>query len=104
MPPLPILTQVRQALPGNGTLELTALGRDGFYWSDSHDARARSLYRLNAQLALPLRPATLALYGRNLTDERYGTRGLAVLAMTPATATRWGVLSSSVRPEKSAPA
>ena len=75
--------QVRQALPGNGTLELTALGRDGFYWSDSHDARARSLYRLNAQLALPLGPATLALYGRNLTDERYGTRGFGGFGNDP---------------------
>ena len=96
--------QVRQALPGNGTLELTALGRDGFYWSDSYDARARSLYRLNAQLALPLGPATLPSMDETSRMSAMAPGALAVLAMTPATATRWGSTSSSVRPEKSAPA
>ena len=38
---------------------------------------------MNAQLTLPLGPATLALYGRNLTDERFATRGFGGFGNDP---------------------
>ncbi len=75
--------RAQQRLPFGSLLEVTALGRDGFYWSDSHDARARSLYRLNAQITVPFRALDLTLYGRNLTDERFGTRGFGGFGNDP---------------------
>ena len=75
--------RAQQLLPLGAILEVAALGRDGFFWSDSHDARARSLYRLNAQLTLPFRALELTLYGRNLTDERFGTRGFGGFGNDP---------------------
>ncbi|SHI19167.1 TonB-dependent receptor [Ferrimonas marina] len=50
-------------------------GKDGFYYSDSHDAQSEDYQVLNAKLGYEAQSWGLYLWGRNLTDEQYGVRG-----------------------------
>jgi outer membrane receptor protein involved in Fe transport len=50
-------------------------GRDEFYFSDSHDQRSDSYQVLHIRLGYRYRQLDVALWGRNLTDEDYQTRG-----------------------------
>jgi outer membrane receptor protein involved in Fe transport len=50
-------------------------GRDSFYFSDSHDEQSDSYQLLHARLGYRYRQLDVALWGRNLTDEDYQTRG-----------------------------
>jgi outer membrane receptor protein involved in Fe transport len=50
-------------------------GRDQFYFSDSHDQQSDSYQLLHARLGYRWQRLDLALWGRNLTDEDYQTRG-----------------------------
>jgi outer membrane receptor protein involved in Fe transport len=54
---------------------LEAEGRDDFYWSDSHAARARAYELLHARAGWRGERLEIALFSRNLTDEDYGVRG-----------------------------
>ena len=56
-----------------GRLEVE--GRDQFYFSDSHDEQSDSYQLLHARLGYRWDQLDLALWGRNLTDEDYQTRG-----------------------------
>lgn len=49
--------------------------RDGFYFSNSHDEQASSYQLLHARLNYRLGDWVLSLWGRNLLDEDYETRG-----------------------------
>jgi outer membrane receptor protein involved in Fe transport len=55
--------------------ELTAEGRDGFYFSDSHDTRAPSYELVNAAVGFTRGSWDVDFWGRNLTDEDTFTRG-----------------------------
>jgi len=48
---------------------------DGFYFSDSHNQQADSYALLNAKIGYHADNWSLSVWGRNLTDERYATRG-----------------------------
>lgn len=50
-------------------------GKDRFYFSDGHNAQSWSYELFNAQLGYRQGPLQLTLWGRNLTDEDYPTRG-----------------------------
>lgn len=50
-------------------------GRDAFYFSDSHDQRSDSYALLHASLGYEIQALNLQLWGRNLTDRDYATRG-----------------------------
>ncbi|GAA4878918.1 TonB-dependent receptor [Ferrimonas pelagia] len=50
-------------------------GKDAFYYSDSNDSRSEAYTLLNAKLGYEAQSWALYLWGRNLTDEKYGTRG-----------------------------
>ena len=50
-------------------------GRDQFYFSDSHDEQSDSYQLLHARLGYRWHQLDVALWGRNLTDEDYQTRG-----------------------------
>lgn len=50
-------------------------GKDRFYFSDGHNAQSWSYELFNAQLGYQQGPLQLILWGRNLTDEDYPTRG-----------------------------
>ncbi|KAG1663499.1 Vibriobactin receptor [Nymphon striatum] len=57
------------------TAGVTLEGKDGFYFSDSHDERADSYQVVNANLSYKRKNITTTLWGRNLLDEDYDTRG-----------------------------
>ena len=65
----------RYAFPNAWYAELTAEGRDGFYFSDSHDTRAPSYELVNAAVGFTRGSWDVNLWGRNLTDEDTFTRG-----------------------------
>jgi len=50
-------------------------GKDGFYFSDSHNAKAKSYNLVNANLSHKNKNWTTTLWGRNLLNKDYDTRG-----------------------------
>ncbi|EKE84484.1 TonB-dependent receptor [Idiomarina xiamenensis] len=56
-------------------LQLEVDGKDGFYFSDSHNQKADSMLLLHARINYHIGDWTLTAYGRNLTDEDYAIRG-----------------------------
>lgn len=56
-------------------LTLEVDGKDDFYFSNSHNQKSDSYALLNATLAYRLKKLTISLWGRNLTDRNYQTRG-----------------------------
>ena len=50
-------------------------GKDAFYFSNRHDEKSQSYELLNARISYERDSWSFALWGRNLTDERYETRG-----------------------------
>lgn len=50
-------------------------GMDHFYFSDSHNQQSQRYALLNAKLGYYADNWSLAIWGRNLTDEEYATRG-----------------------------
>ncbi|MEH6457797.1 MAG: TonB-dependent receptor [Cocleimonas sp.] len=59
----------------NMTAGLSLEGKDGFFFSDSHDERADSYKVLNANISYKRKNMTTTFWGRNLLDEDYDTRG-----------------------------
>ena len=49
--------------------------KDAFYFSDSHNLKSKAYVLWNARLAYDKKDYSLALYGRNLTDQDYEVRG-----------------------------
>lgn len=56
-------------------LSVEADGKDSFYFSNSHDSRSKSYTLLHASLAYAYQDLEIRLWGRNLTDKDYQTRG-----------------------------
>ena len=52
-------------------------GKDGFYFSNSHNAKAKSYNIVNANLSYKQKNWTTTLWGRNLLDKEYDTRGFS---------------------------
>jgi len=50
-------------------------GKDGFYFSDSHNERSKSVELLNASVSYSRDNYQVKIWARNLTDEDYATRG-----------------------------
>lgn len=50
-------------------------GKDGFYFSDSHNERSKSVELVNASLSYLQDNYQIKLWARNLTDEDYANRG-----------------------------
>lgn len=59
----------------NWFFRLEVEGKDRFYFSDGHNAQSWRYELFNAQLGYHQGPLQLTLWGRNLTDEDYPTRG-----------------------------
>ena len=57
------------------SLDLTAEGRDAFFFSDSHDGKSRAYDLFHAAFVWEWRELTLRLWGRNLGNEDYFVRG-----------------------------
>lgn len=56
-------------------IHFAAQGRDGYYFSDSHNAKSDADQWLNLRLGYEARHWRLALWGRNVTDTEVETRG-----------------------------
>ena len=63
------------ALIDNLRARVEVEGKDSFYFSDSHEARSATYNLVHASLAWQLDRMELRLWGRNLTDKDYATRG-----------------------------
>ena len=50
-------------------------GKDAYYFSNSHDEKSKSYALLNASISYITNDWTVTLWGKNLTDESYQTRG-----------------------------
>ncbi|TKB57358.1 TonB-dependent receptor [Ferrimonas aestuarii] len=50
-------------------------GKDEFYYSDSNDSTSEAYQVLDAKLGYEAQMWSVYLWGRNLTDEKYGVRG-----------------------------
>ncbi|UTA47137.1 TonB-dependent receptor [Simiduia sp. 21SJ11W-1] len=62
--------------PANGWFaNLNANGKSDFYYSDSNDSTSEAFTLVNAKFGYETEQWAAYLWGRNLTDERYGVRG-----------------------------
>jgi outer membrane receptor protein involved in Fe transport len=68
-------TGTRVSFTSDCQAQLSLSGRDRFYFDDSHNQRSDPYYLLGASLSFDLSPLRIILWGRNLTDESYATRG-----------------------------
>jgi len=66
---------VEYKINSNMTAGLSLEGKDGFFFSDSHDERADSYQVVNANISYKRKNMTTTFWGRNLLDEDYDTRG-----------------------------
>ncbi|WP_341501180.1 TonB-dependent receptor plug domain-containing protein [Gallaecimonas sp. GXIMD4217] len=66
------------------SLRLESEGRDGFYFSDSHDERSWSYALWHAALNWQQGNWELSLYGKNLFDRDYAVRGFGGFGNDPA--------------------
>ncbi|MDJ0879275.1 MAG: TonB-dependent receptor [Halieaceae bacterium] len=64
-------------------LRLEVEGRDDFFFSDRHDAQADSYELVHGRLGYARDNWSLALWGRNLTDEDYRVRGFGSFGNDP---------------------
>jgi outer membrane receptor protein involved in Fe transport len=62
---------------------LSVDGKDGFFFSDRHRAKSSSYTLLNAELRYALADWTFSVWGRNLTDKDYETRGFGSFGNDP---------------------
>ena len=59
----------------NVILRVEFEGKDEFYFSNSHDKKSSSYELVNARLTYQGSNWDVSLWGRNLSDEDYATRG-----------------------------
>lgn len=64
-------------------LRMDVEGKDGFYFSDRHDTKASSYDLLHMRLGYTGDNWSVALWGRNLTDEDYYVRGFGSFGNDP---------------------
>jgi outer membrane receptor protein involved in Fe transport len=64
-------------------LRLDLEGKDDFFFSDRHDVTAPAYDLVHARLGYDLGRWSLALWGRNLTDEDYAVRGFGSFGNDP---------------------
>jgi len=62
-------------LPLGLTLNMEVTGKDEFYFSDSHDMMSETYQLLNLNLRYAYEKLSINFWGKNITDERYATRG-----------------------------
>jgi iron complex outermembrane recepter protein len=56
-------------------LNMSIAGKDGFYFSDSHDQKSDAVTLTNLSVSYTQENWDLTIWGRNVTDEDYQTRG-----------------------------
>ena len=61
--------------PSGLFVRIELIARDEFYYSDSHDQMSDAYQLLNGHIGYQRGPWAVKLWGRNVLDERYSTRG-----------------------------
>ena len=56
-------------------LSLDVVGKSSFYYSDSHNNKSKSYFLTNINYSYFVRQWTFSIWGRNIFDEYYSTRG-----------------------------
>ncbi len=74
---------VEYLINSNITAGFNVEGKDGFYFSDRHNARASAYDLLNANVAYTQGNWTATLWGRNLLDKDYDVRGFGSFGNNP---------------------
>jgi iron complex outermembrane receptor protein len=62
-------------LDANWSAKLEFEGKDGFFFSDSHDSKGQAINLVNAKVAYDVNDWSVSIWARNLTDEEYPIRG-----------------------------
>lgn len=62
-------------LTDNWTVSANIEGKDAFYFSDSHDQKSKAYSLVNSALTYNRKSWTVTLWGKNLGDTQYATRG-----------------------------
>lgn len=57
------------------TLAANVEGKDAFYFSDSHNEKSKAYALVNSSLTYNRKHWTVIVWGKNLNDEKYATRG-----------------------------
>jgi len=65
------------------TFRANAEGKDGFYFSDRHNAQAKSYVLVNASVEYAIDSWKVNLWGRNLFDKDYAVRGFGSFGNNP---------------------
>jgi iron complex outermembrane receptor protein len=68
---------INYALTQYVAMQLGVEGKDEFFYSEGHNFKSKSYQLVNARLTYQYDNYEIALYGKNITDEDYGTRGFA---------------------------
>jgi outer membrane receptor for ferrienterochelin and colicin len=66
------------------SLQTSVEGKDAFYFSNRHNEKSSAYTLLNASLTYIVGDFTATIWGRNLTDESYQTRGFGSFGNNPA--------------------
>lgn len=69
------LAGARYALSENWFARAEVVGKDAFYFDDSHDARSSAYHLLNASVGYRGANWSWTLWGRNILNRRYAVRG-----------------------------
>lgn len=70
-------TAITYALTDNISTQLGLEGKAKYFYSDSHNFESEAYNLVNARITYHRQNYEIALYGKNITDEEYGTRGFA---------------------------
>jgi len=65
------------------TAKVNVLGKDSYYFSNRHNEKADAYTLVNASIEYMFNDMTLTLWGKNLTDETYQTRGFGSFGNNP---------------------
>ena len=63
------------SLKDNSILSINIVGKDEFYYSDSHNNKSNSYYLLNADYEYLFKNWSLQIWAKNILDEYYSVRG-----------------------------
>jgi iron complex outermembrane receptor protein len=69
---------------GGLSLKANVEGKDGFYFSNRHNAKSEAYTLVNAALEYVTSDYSVSLWGKNLTDEAYDVRGFGSFGNNPS--------------------
>lgn len=77
-------TEINYMLTENWNLKADIEGKGSFYFSNRHNEKASSYKLLNSSIAYIKDDLTVTLWGKNLTNESYQTRGFGTFGNNPS--------------------